>query len=217
MNMSEQNEFIEDESSRKATKPLKFVRRLHMYLGIALVPWFLCYGISAAIFNHAQLAGGWFKSDKPDWTQTLEREYHRSVPADADLRSVGPQMLQDFDLADRSFYAWWDGKKRLIVTAFKFLWTTRLTYFVDQGRVVAEDKAFRLDHFFLGLHERAGFNQPPWLSKVWGGVVDLVGLAVLTWAISGVYVWWKTRRRHLAGGLVLSAGVACFVILVATL
>ena len=217
MSMPEQTEPIEDVSGRKTTKPLMFVRRLHMYLGIALVPWFLCYGISAAIFNHSQLVGEWFKSDKPEWTQTLECEYHRSVPADADPRSVGSQILQDFDLAGRSFYVWRDGKNKLVVTAFKFLSTTRLTYFVDQGRVVAEDQTFHLNHFFTGLHKRAGFGQQPWLTKVWGVVVDIVGLSVLTWGVSGLYIWWKTRQRHLAGGLVLAAGVVSFVVLVAVL
>ena len=196
---------------------LRFTRRLHMYVGIALVPWFFMYAIGAFVLNHTKLVDGWLKSDQPEWTQRFEREYRRPVPAGDDLRAAGAEILKDFDLGDRSFYVWWDGKTRLIVTAFKFLRSTRLTYFVTEGRVVAEDRAFRLDQFFAGMHERGGFMQPLWLTKAWGVICDLVGLAVLTWAISGLYLWWKTHRRHMVSGIVLAAGVICFVVLVATL
>lgn len=34
---------------------LKWVRRLHMYLGLLLTPWVLLYGVSGALFNHPQI------------------------------------------------------------------------------------------------------------------------------------------------------------------
>jgi hypothetical protein len=191
-----------------------------MYLGIALVPWFFMYAIGAFVLNHRPLTESWFRSDTPDWTKRFEREYHRPVPSDEKgLREVGGEILRDFGLADRSYWAWWQNgnKQRLQVTAFKFLSSTRLTYFVDQGRIVAEDSTFRLDRFFVGMHERGGFMQDPWLTKAWGVICDIVGVAVLAWTISGLYVWWRTHRRHTAGGLVLLAGTACFVILAALL
>lgn len=40
---------------RRRWKPraLKLVRRVHMYTGLALVPWVLLYGVTALLFNHA--------------------------------------------------------------------------------------------------------------------------------------------------------------------
>jgi hypothetical protein len=217
MNTTPQLASVGDQPCRVVPTSLRIIRRLHLYLGIALVPWFIAYSLSAFVFNHGQMVGEWFKSDKPDWTQLYEREYHVPVAQGDDLQKIAPRILQDFDLAGRSCYIYWNGEGRVNVTAFAFFTSTRLTYFVDQGRVVAEKQGFRLDRFLVGLHSRAGFSQRPWLTKAWGVTVDLVGLAVLTWAISGVYLWWKTHRQHRGGALVLAAGVACFVVLVAVL
>ena len=205
--------------AKTGSRLLRFTRRLHLYLGIALVPWFIMYAMGAFVLNHTKLVDGWLKSDRPEWTMRFEREYHCPVPADAEPRAIASRILQDFGLADRSFFAWWENNNRnqLTVSAFKFLSRTRLTYFADQGRVAAEDGSFRLDRFFVGMHERGGFAQLPWLTKAWGVICDLVGLILLTWVVSGLYVWWKTHRQHLVGGVVLAAGVACFIVLVALL
>ncbi len=199
-------------------KSLTFIRRLHMYLGIALVPWFLCYGISAAIFNHGQLVSGWFKSDKPEWTKVFEREYHCSLSADADPRAIGadPSGCRH----GGSILLRVVGERQQAAPEYQRLYVPgedSPDVLRGPGRIVAEDQAVRLDHFLVGVHERAGFRQSPWMTKAWGVVVDVVGLAVMTWTISGLYVWWKTHRRHVGGGLVLAAGIICFVALVAYL
>jgi len=47
-------------SSKRARKGrvLKLVRRVHLYLGLALLPWVLLYGLTAVLFNHASWMGG---------------------------------------------------------------------------------------------------------------------------------------------------------------
>lgn len=194
-----------------------FIRRLHLYLGIGLVPWFFMYAIGAFVLNHGQLFASLHKSDKPEWTVRLEREYQRPVPKDADLRTVGEVILQDFGLGGRSFWANKPNDKQLTVHAYKFLSTTEVVYFLDKGRAEVRDFPFHWDHFFAGMHERGGFTQKPWMTKMWACIVDLVGIAVVTWVISGIYVWWTSRQRRLAGGVVLAAGVICFVGLIMVL
>jgi hypothetical protein len=196
-----------------------------MYLGIALVPWFFMYAIGAAVLNHRHLVYGWFKSDKPEWTLRFEREYSRPLPTSDSQQKLPPEILrplaagilEDLGLGGRSFWFDMPSDKRLNIHAFKFLTATRVTYFVDQGRVLAEDQRFGWDRFLAGMHERGGFDQWPWLTKAWGIVVDLIGLAVLTWGASGLYVWWKAHRRHLGGGIALAAGVVTFIVLVVLL
>jgi hypothetical protein len=34
------------------------LRRLHLYLGLSLSPWFLIYGVSSVVFNHPQYFNG---------------------------------------------------------------------------------------------------------------------------------------------------------------
>lgn len=138
------------------------------------------------------------------------------MPADADPRTVAGEILADLDM-NRSFWANRPNPRRLEIHAFTFLGATRITYHIEEGRLVAEKQRFAIDRFCVNFHERGGFGQPPWLTKAWGVIVDLVGLALVIWAVSGLVVWWKVRRQHMAGALVLLAGAATFVALIAIL
>jgi len=56
-------------------------RRVHLYLALFLLPWFLMYGVSSIAFSH----GPYFEElDKakgiPLWTQRFERSYEAAVP-----------------------------------------------------------------------------------------------------------------------------------------
>ncbi len=209
-------------SNRPLPRALPFVRRLHMYLGMALLPWFCMYAVGAFVLNHRPLMDDWFRTDKPDWTRRMQQEYHRPLPAGEgtnteQVRQAAHDVLKDLDMGDYSFWANRQNANRLVIHAFRFLGATRITYQIDRGRIVVDDQAFHLDRFLSGMHVRGRFDQPSLLTKVWGGIVDLVAVAVVIWVISGLYIWWTTRRRHLAGGLVLAAGTFCYVLLVLVL
>ena len=70
-------------------------RRVHLYLGLALLPWFLMYGVSSVVFAHTSFferrdaAGG-----LPLWTLRLERSLDVDVPDDpGQLRHMGKTLL----------------------------------------------------------------------------------------------------------------------------
>jgi uncharacterized iron-regulated membrane protein len=223
LNGKEENGSEVSWSGQVPTKVLRFVRRLHMYLGIALVPWFFMYAIGGFVLNHRALVDGWFRQENPPQTILFEREFHRPLPSQAErdaqpdaMRSFALEILRENGLSSRPFWFNQPNDSQLNINTVKFLKPTSVVYYIDQGRLVGMEPPFNAPHFFIGMHERGGFG-PSWLTKVWGGIVDLVGLSVLTWVVSGVYIWWKTRQRRLAGGLVLAAGVVCFAILVAAL
>jgi len=66
-------------------------RRTHLYLGLFLTPWLLMYGVSSVLISHHS----WFRSAQPPaWQPVFEREYHRPVPDQTDLRDVA-QAIRD--------------------------------------------------------------------------------------------------------------------------
>ena len=184
-----------------------------MYLGLLLVPWFLVYAVSAVFFNHGRFFGPLFEPDGPGWVTRFERPYQRPVPEDADVRAVAGEILRDVGL-ERAYGAYRPNPRRLNIWAFSFLKTTRLTYFIDEGRLVAEDKRFRFDHALTGVHARGGFVQESLLSDAWAVVVDLVGIGLVLWVATGVYMWWRDKRLRLWGGIAFVGGLACFAVLV---
>ena len=59
-------------------------RRLHLYLALFFLPWFLVYGLSSAVFSHP----AWFGQGQA-WKALFDREYRLDpIPPDADLRPI---------------------------------------------------------------------------------------------------------------------------------
>ena len=52
------------------------------------------------------------------------------------------------------------------------------------------------------LHQQTGY-EGTWLNKLWAATVDLTALALILFAASGVYLWWKLGRQRRLGLAVL--------------
>ena len=69
-----------------------FNRLLHLYLALALLPWFVMYGVSSVPFAHgAYFEGLDAKKGLPNWTLRYERALDVPPPGadDASLRREG--------------------------------------------------------------------------------------------------------------------------------
>jgi len=182
-----------------------FVRRLHLYLGMFLLPWFLMYGISSAPFSHPN----WFRQ-QARWTALADRPYDLEAPPGSDLRKIGARILEDLGIPG-AFGANRPNDRQINVYRFDFVRHTRVTYHLDQKRLVAEDRDFRWPSFLTGLHARGGFDQDSALNDAWAVVVDIVCVAMMLWIATGVYMWWQIPTARGWGWLAVGGGVASFV------
>ena len=73
-------------------------RRVHLYLGLALLPWFFMYGISSVPFAHSQFFDQRDAAKGlPLWTVRAEHSVDLPVPGNAaDLRALGATLLNAF-------------------------------------------------------------------------------------------------------------------------
>jgi hypothetical protein len=100
-----------------------FIRRLHLYLGLALLPWLFMYGISSVPFAHNQYFQDRDTAKKvPLWTMRLERPFDAPVPKDpAALREFGREILRQVGVEGPNFGVYAPNANTLNVTAFSFL------------------------------------------------------------------------------------------------
>ena len=190
-----------------------FLRRLHLYLGLSLTPWFLIYGLSSVVFNHPQYFNGLYQDGVPQWTVRFERPYSVEIPAGKDLRPVGAQIVKDAGL-EGAFGTYREREDRVNVYYHTFWKSVRFTYFPAEKRLLAEDHRFRWDQFLTGMHARGGFEQEMFLSDLWAVVVDLVCLGMLLWIVTGIYMWWKLENLRAWGWLAAGGGVLSFAMFV---
>lgn len=189
-------------------------RRVHLYLGLALLPWFLMYGVSSVPFAH----NDFFQrldaaKGLPLWTLRAELTIDASPPDDARaLRAFGADLLQKAGIDAPSFGTYRQSPNQINVYVYSFWQSTQLKYFVDSRRLTIEDRRFRWDHFLTGMHARGGFEQEGWLQTSWSAIVDLVCLAMIVWIASGLYMWWGLPGHRLWGWVAIVAGAASFVL-----
>lgn len=197
-------------------KWLHLCRRAHLYLGLGLAPWFLMYAVSSIPFSH----GPFFdKLDKakglPNWTPRFERTYEIEIPGGGGLRPVGAKILKDCGI-EGAFGVYRQGADQVNVYVHTFWKSTQLKYFPKERRLVAEDKRFRWDHFFTGMHAKGGFEQGG-LHDLWGAIVDLVCAAMVLWVVTGLLMWWMLPGTRKWGWAALGAGLCGFALLLALL
>jgi hypothetical protein len=185
-------------------------RRTHLYLALTLVPWFVMYGVSSAVFNHSAYFEALDKAkNQPLWTKALERDYDVPVP-EGELRPLGERIMKDTGLSG-AFGAYRQGPNQINVYVYTLLHSTQIKYFLDQKKLVVENRRFRFDHFLTGMHAKGGFEQDRFQDDLWGVIVDLVCLGFLLWIATGIFMWWQLPSARNWGWLALLSGFGTFV------
>ena len=190
-------------------------RRTHLYLGLALLPWFLMYGLSSIPFAHT----AFFErrdaaKDLPMWTLRATHTVDLPVSEDPrELRALGAALLRQAGVSAGSFGVYRQSPTQLNVYAYSFRHSTQLKYFTDQQRMTVEDRRFRWDQFLTGMHGRGGFEHEGLLDRSWSVIVDLVCAAILLWIATGLYMWWGLPASRAWGWVTIAAGATTFVFL----
>lgn len=87
----------------------------------------------------------------------------------------------------------------------------RITYVLKDGHVdineFTGDDGMPLRQFFLRMHTSHG--QPPhWNGRMfWSLAVDTMAIAMVCWAVTGVFMWWQLKRTRFIGGLVIALSI----------
>jgi hypothetical protein len=93
----------------------------------------------------------------------------------------------------------------------------RVTYVLRDGHVDVTkfdgNDGMTPRHFFLRLHTSHG--QPPhWNGRmIWSVILDAMAIAMVTWALTGLFMWWQLKRARLIGSVVIAASVISSILI----
>lgn len=188
---------------------LLFVRRLHLYCGLFLLPWVVLFGVSSYPFSHPV-------QQPLIWKVRFDRPCTLDVAPGADLRTVGARIHAEAGFSG-GFYVNQPNPNRINVTHPDFFGTTRITYFVDERRLLAEDREFHWRSFLASMHGHAGYELHSFWNTFWAVMIDILSVALILWMVSGLIMWWKLPGSRGWGWVAIGAGVACFAFIIARL
>ena len=266
----------------------KIIRRVHLYLGLILIPWLFLYGLTALLFNHgmwltdredvsiqssaplledAHIAaqsvsdelqeqglqlvpesaqwigsvslkgtmdgstvrislnpegyGGMLRTrpeetPEPEWTKLIDGWSLVAEEQQDEIEQNIQQMIQavnpDITNVEVNRYP----KLRFQVEKDSEIYTVDvrhkrgLSIFETEGKQNLRTKMLRLHT----MHGDPGYAGAKW---IWARIVDVVGVAMMVWALSGIVMWWQIRGTRNQGAWAIAFGIVMMVILSMTL
>ena len=174
-----------------------------MYLALFLTPWMLAYALSTLVMNHN--VGG---------PQTFFKEGEQPYPAVFDAgtppRQIAQQILSDLHL-DGAFGV--QGPRpdgTVVINRQDLLHPRRITYSPATQHLTIERVEFRNSQFLNRFHHRRGFQQAYAADRAMAWSIDIVIVALVFWALSGLWMWWEMRTTRLWGIAAALAGIGIF-------
>lgn len=194
-------------------------RRTHLYLGLFLTPWVLMYAISSIPFSHnAYFEERDQKLGLPLWTKIFDGPYELGpIPEMGPLKPLGAKVVKEFHMEDASYGVYRQGPNQVNIYVHTFWKSTQFKYFIQEKRLVGENRRFRIEHFLTGMHARGGFEDGRFFPIAWAVLIDLVCLAFLLWVGSGLYMWWSLPGLRKWGWVALIGGLGSFAIFLSQL
>ena len=191
---------------------LHLVRRVHLYLGLALLPWVIMFGVTSIPINHPATP-----NPPAVWTKLAELPFDAAVPpVGQDLRALGRQMMTAGGV-DGGFYVNRVNPSQVNVNHPNFLHPIRMMYHADRQQLVVERRDFFMRGFLGSLHTRGGYLQEGLGDTIWAICVDVVSAGLLLWILSGLLMWWSLPATRFWGWAALSAGAISFILIIAKL
>jgi hypothetical protein len=186
----------------------KINRRTHLYCGLFLLPRFLFYGLSAAIFSHPT----WFDTTEVKRNLLFDRPYPVECPnPTGDLRPFAERALRDSGLDGQFVVRAEDfASVTLVIAQDRFLSNTGITWNSATRRITAARSGLDWHKFLTKIHTRGGFETPGFLRNLWSVIVHLIQLAMMIWIASGLYMWWRLKRYRRWGLVALGCGYVLF-------
>ena len=212
------NEGVSKMAGSRWTRLDRLMRTLHLYTGLFLVPWMLIYAASAFCLNHRPLFVDYFGVKPPTWKVVREVEFRPDDTFPKLPEQQAAAIVKYVEMEGAHHIQGNPDAHPMTILRLSGTGHYRILWRRHAGRIVVQQQQpfsyFRLINY---LHFRGGYGQPYFALIAWAVVVDAVAASLVLWCISGIYIWYRQRRRRFWGNVSLVSGILVFVGLVALL
>ncbi len=190
----------------------RWMRALHLYTGLFLVPWMTVYAVSAFSLNHSE----WFEGRhqlRPKWEVIEETDFTTDETFPTVPEEQAKAILKHLDLDGAHFIQGTPTPDRMRLFRYCVAGHYQITWHREPSRLVVEQqRPFSFYSLVNALHFQRGYSLY-FGPLVWAIVVDVVTTSTVIWVITGVYIWARRPRNRRLGGYCLAAGSLLFAVL----
>jgi len=181
-----------------------------MYLALFLTPWMVGYAASTLLMNH--------DAGRPVvYTKERDQPYDTTFEPGTPPRVAAQQILSDLKLEGTFGVGATSPEGKLTITRQDIIAPRRITFYPGERRVEIERSKTDAVGFLYRFHRRRGYDPPFAADRAMAVSVDLVIIAMVFWALSGLWMWWEMRATRLWGFACAVAGIGIFVVFALTI
>ena len=174
-----------------------------MYLALFLTPWMVGYAASTLLMNH--------EAGRPvAYEKEAERPYPTAFEPGTPPRVAAEQILSDLHMEGTFGVAPPSPNGRLVITRQDIISPRRITFDPTAHTLTIERASLDSVGFLYRFHRRRGYEPPFAADRAMAVSVYLVIVAMLFWALSGLWMWWEMRATRYWGLACAVAGIGLF-------
>ncbi|MCC5906941.1 MAG: PepSY-associated TM helix domain-containing protein [Balneolaceae bacterium] len=205
---------------KKRSKPpskivYRWVRNLHLYIGLFISPFLLIYAISVFFLNH----------DWKPWSdaETEKVSYSISVPDEENSRELARQIMQQLQITgEMNWVNHNQNSNSLSFPVDKPGLKKVIRVNLDDGSAEVERQKTGVWDAMVFLHEMPGSHlvsiRGNWIYvRIWGWLADATVYFILFVTASGVYMWSVMKAERKSGLIFLGLGVFTFFSIIAVM
>jgi hypothetical protein len=182
----------------------KLIRRTHMYLALALGPWMAAYALSTMVMG-LRLSGS------PSYEVERTIRYEAVFADDAGPRERAEQILASLDLEGAFRVHGLAADGRLTITREHLLRPRRIVYAPAERLITVERAVIHPRNILNRFHHLHTYEEPYAANRAMAVSIDIVGIAMILWVLSGLWMWWEMKATRPWGLVAGFAGMATFL------
>ena len=192
------------------------IRRIHLYLALFLTPWMLMYALSTVVMNHRSWFEDYYGGHTVQWEDFSEEQFAVDFGDDPSRQEVADRILSHLGIEGAHNIR---GRldRRITITRDNPWDTRRITFTRADSLLKVERRVSRLSVILESLHRRRGYQHAIFTEDLWAFSVDLVIVAMMFWAGSGIWMWWEMGVTRRLGAIALGTGLVLYGLYLVTL
>ena len=171
------------------------------------------YAASTIVMHHRQLLTGHERRVAPEFELIREIAYESPLPPGRSADDVAQRVLSHLGIQGAYSVQGKIDPGPLIITRDRPIGSYRVTYDAAANKLKVERQCFGLAFFLEMLHRRRGYTEEHLANDLWALIVDVVVIAIVVWAITGLWMWFGISRTRKLGSLCLLGGSSLFLFL----
>ncbi len=178
---------------------VRWLRNVHLLLGLLAFPFLLMYGASAVRLAH----GSWF-SQKAKHTEREVEVGHFDANSGRELARV--LMEQHGFHGELGSVVPTEAGFHLEIERPGH--SSQIEYSRYSGRAKIRTSTFDFMRMLTGIHLTAGFSHSYQIHNIWAVFVVVVSIALILQGLTGIYLWFHFHKERKIGVILLSVNLA---------